>query len=190
MYNIVFRNRSTLLLWTASDYVQLQRPFDPTNFKKDTLASGTEHRWKSFGGEYISKPQSLFTYSFSWRYGGYYSDGTRLNISTSWGYRFQPYVSLVLNTSYNDIELPKPWGSTKFWLVGPRVDVTMSDKLFFTAFAQYNEQQKNMNLNTRIQWRYKPVSDLFVVYTDNYLPAPFSVRNRALVLKLTYWWNI
>ncbi|MBL7814136.1 MAG: carbohydrate binding family 9 domain-containing protein, partial [Saprospiraceae bacterium] len=190
-YNLTFRSRSSFTMWTAMDYVQLLRPFDPTNSGKDTLARGTEHRWRSFGGEFISKPQSLFNYSFSWRYGGYYTeDGTRLNISTAWGYRFQPYVSLSMTTSYNDIRLPAPWGITKFWLVGPRLDVTMTDKLFFTAFAQYNEQQKNMNINTRLQWRYKPVSDLFIVYTDNYLPAPFSVKNRALVLKLTYWWNV
>ena len=189
-YNILFRERSTLTLWTATDYVQLLRPFDPTNSGKVTLATGTKHSWKSFGGEFTSKPQSLFTYSFSWRYGGYYADGTRLNISSTWGYRFQPYVSLALATSYNDIRLPEPWGDTKFWLIGPRVDVTMTDKLFLTTFAQYNEQQKNMNLNTRLQWRFKPASDLFLVYTDNYLPEPFSVKNRALVLKFTYWWNL
>lgn len=190
MYNWVFRQRSTLTTWAASDYVQLLRPFDPTNSGKDTLATGTIHRWKSTGGEFISKPQSLFNYSFSWRYGGYYQDGTRLNISTSWGYRFQPYVSLAVTTSYNDIRLPQPWNKTQFWLIGPRLDVTMTDKLFFTVFAQYNEQQKNVNLNTRLQWRYKPVSDLFIVYTDNYLPENFNVKNRALVLKLTYWWSI
>ena len=189
-YNILFRDRSTVTLWTATDYVQLLRPFDPTNSGKVTLSTGTKHSWKSFGGEYVSKPQSLFTYSFSWRYGGYYADGMRLNISSTWGYRFQPYVSLALATSYTDIRLPKPWGNTQFWLIGPRVDVTMTDKLFLTAFAQYNEQQKNMNLNTRLQWRFKPASDLFLVYTDNYLPEPFSVKNRALVLKFTYWWNL
>jgi len=41
-----------------------------------------------------------------------------------------------------------------------------------------------------LQWRYKPASDLFLVYTDNYFPAPISVRNRAVVLKFTYWWNL
>ena len=168
----------------------LSRSFDPTNSNSDTLATGTKHSWNAFGTEFISKPQSLFTFGFSTRYGGYFADGTRLNITTDLGYRFQPYVSLAVSTSYNDIRLPKPWGQKTFWLIGPRLDVTMTNTLFFTAFAQYNEQQKNVNLNTRLQWRYKPASDLFIVYTDNYLPAPFSVKNRALVLKLTYWWNI
>ena len=196
MYNVIFRDRTSFTLWTAHDYVKLLNPFDPTNFTGDTLKRGTEHNWNAFGTELLSKPQSRLTYSFTTRYGGYYSNGTRLAVTTEVGYRFQPYVSVALSSTYNDIRLPKPWNKTSFWLVGPRLDVTMTNKLFFTTFAQYNQQQKNVNLNTRLQWRYKPASDLFIVYTDNYLPANFSandrstVKNRALVLKMTYWWNI
>lgn len=189
-YNVILKNRTSMTLWVADDYVKLFQPFDPTNSGKDSLAAGTEHHWNAFGTEFTSKPQSVFTYAFSTRYGGYYADGTRLNISSELGYRFQPYASIAVSSSYNDIRMPAPLGQTTFWLVGPRVDVTMSNKLFFTGFAQYNQQQKNMNLNMRLQWRYQPVSDLFIVYTDNYLPQPFSVKNRALVLKLTYWWNV
>ena len=189
-YNVNFRDQSYGDVWVAHDYVQLLLPFDPTNSNKDTLARGSEHRWNAFGADYFSKPQQLFTYSFSTRYGGYYQNGTRLNIAADLGYRFQPYVSITLSTSYNHIDLPQPWNSTDFWLIGPRIDVTVTNKLFFTTFMQYNNQLKNINLNTRLQWRYKPASDFFLVYTDNYLPPYFNVRNRALVLKWTYWWNI
>ncbi|HTF21508.1 MAG TPA: DUF5916 domain-containing protein [Chryseolinea sp.] len=189
-YGITFRTQAVLTGWVANDYVQLLRPFDPTNSGKDTLATGTEHYWNSFGFDFTSKPQSLLTYLASTRYGGYYADGTRLNLSGEVGYRLQPYLSLNVAVSYNDIQLPEPWGRNTFWLVGPRLDVTMTNKLFFTAFAQYNEQQNNVNLNTRLQWRYKPASDLFIVYTDNYLPENFGVKNRSIVLKFTYWWNI
>jgi hypothetical protein len=188
-YTFTFRSRSAFTAWIARDYVQLLQGFDPTNSGRDTLATGTRHRWNAWGTDLISKPQSLFTYAVSTRYGGYYADGSRLNVTGEMGYRFQPYVSLAVSSSYNYIRLPEPWARTTFWLVGPRLDVTMTNKLFLTAFVQYNEQRKNVNLNTRLQWRYQPASDLFVVYTDNYLPAPFAVRNRALVIKLTYWWN-
>jgi hypothetical protein len=189
-YGITFRTQAVLTGWVANDYVKLLRPFDPTNSGKDTLATGSEHYWNSFGVDFTSKPQSLLTYLVSTRYGGYYEDGTRLNLSGEVGYRLQPYLSLNVAVSYNDIVLPQPWGRNTFWLVGPRLDVTMTNKLFFTAFAQYNEQQNNVNLNTRFQWRYKPASDLFIVYTDNYLPENFGVKNRSIVLKFTYWWNI
>jgi hypothetical protein len=189
-YGIVFRKRNTLNVWTTNTYVRLLQPFDPTNTGKDSLATGTVHSWNTVGVDYVSRPQSLFTYSFSGRYGGYYADGTRLTLGGDLGYRFQPYVSIALSTTYNDIHLPQPWGRNAFLLAGPRLDVTMTNTLFFTGFMQYNEQLKNMNLNTRLQWRYRPASDLFIVYTDNYLPAPLAIKTRALVIKLVYWLNI
>ncbi|WP_046579268.1 carbohydrate binding family 9 domain-containing protein [Spirosoma radiotolerans] len=199
-YIVTFRSKSVFTGWVATDYVRLLQPFDPTNTGRQTLATGTQHNWTAWGTDFDSKPQSVFTYGFSTRYGGYYDNGTRLNLTADLGYRFQPYVSLAASASYNDIRLPQPWGQTTFWLVGPRFDVTLTNTLYLTTFVQYNEQQKNMNVNARIQWRYKPASDFFLVYTDNYLPNSaqigqdvpgfFSVKNRALVLKWTYWWNL
>ncbi len=189
-YNVAFRSQSVLKVTTDANFVKLLFPFDPTNTGKDSLEAGSRHRGNSIWVQFTSKPQSLFTYSFSGGYGGYFANGKRFNFTTSLGYRFQPYVSITLNTSYNKIDLPDPWNTTVFWLIGPRLDVTMTNNLYLTAFLQYNDQQDNINLNTRLQWRYAPASDLFIVYTDNYLPAPFGVKNRALVLKMTYWWNI
>lgn len=189
-YTLTMRTQATYTIWTANDYIKLLQPFDPTNYTKDTLARGTKHRWNSVGFELASKPQQLFTYLISGRFGGYYFNGNRTFVSADLGYRFQPYFSMTMSTSFNNISLPAPWNNNTFWLVGPRIDVTFTNKLFFTTFLQYNNQQNNINLNTRFQWRYKPASDLFLVYTDNYFPAPFNVKNRALVLKFNYWWNL
>ena len=187
---VTFRNKATLAPVVIQDYVRLQASFDPTHTGIDSLKAGTEHHWNTVGLDFVSKPQSVFTYDFSLRYGGFYDGGTKLTFSNDIGYRFQPYVSIALSTSYNVLRMPQPWGNTTLWLVGPRIDVTMTNTLYFTAFIQYNQQIKNMNINTRLQWRYKPASDLFIIYTDNYYSTPFSVRNRAVVLKFTYWWNM
>lgn len=188
-YSVTFRTKAVLDGWVAHDYVELLKPFDPTNSGKDSLQVGSQHRWNSFGGDFTSQPQHLFTYGATFRYGGYYDNGTRLNITTTLGYRIQPIMIFAINTSYNEIHLPQPWGHTTFWLVGPRLDLTFTNNLYFTTFLQYNEQQNNVNLNTRLQWRYRPASDLFIVYTDNYLPD-LLVKTRALVVKLTYWLNM
>ena len=189
-YLFTFRDRSTLAVGIMKDYVQLLQLFDPTNTGKDSLLTGSTHKWKTAGVDIVSKPQKLFTYTFSIRYGGYYANGKKFSFSTDLGYRFQPFVSILLSLSYNSLRLPLPWGDTNFWLAGPRIDVTLTNKLFITTFLQYNQQLKNMNMNTRLQWRYKPASDFYLVYTDNYFPSPISVRNRALALKWTYWWNL
>ncbi len=198
-YGVTLRNLNVITATAGTDYVRLLQPFDPTNSGKQQLQPGTVHRWRFGGLKFDSKPQSVFFYGFSTLYGGYYAGGRRLDATGTIGYRFQPFVSLSGVVTYDDIRLREPWGHTRFWLVGPRFDVTLTNTLYFTTFIQYNQQQNNMNVNTRIQWRYQPASDIFFVWTDNYLPdylqpgqntpGLFTVRNRALVLKWTYWWN-
>jgi hypothetical protein len=198
-YTATLRTQDVLSVNAGAAYVRLLAPFDPTNSRREPLRTGTVHRWKFWTAKFDSRPQSVFRYGFSSTHGGYYASGTRTSLTGTLGYRFQPFVSLSGSASYNDLRLPQPWGHAQFWLVGPRFDVTLTNTLYFTTFLQYNEQQRNMNVNTRFQWRYQPASDLFVVWTDNYLPeylqpgqnlpGMFSVRNRALVVKCAYWWN-
>ncbi|WP_235921243.1 carbohydrate binding family 9 domain-containing protein [Foetidibacter luteolus] len=189
-YLVTFRRKNTLNVLAQHDFVQLLNPFDPTNSGKDSLLTGSRHSFNTIGFDYISEPQQLLTYAAGMRYGGYYADGWLFTSTAEVGYRFQPFVNITMNASYNRLALPQPWNKREFWLVGPRIDVTFTNKIFFTTYVQYNQQQDNININTRFQWRYKPASDLFLVYTDNYFPAPVAVKTRAFVLKFNYWWNI
>jgi hypothetical protein len=188
-YLITYRNKSTLSGVIQNDYVELLAPFDPTRIGKQPLAANTKHQWSTIGFDFISAPQHRFTYTLSSRTGGYYANGKLFSLTANIGYRIQPYVNIDISSTYNHIDLPQPWGKNNFLLVGPKVDITMTNTLFFTTFFQYNEQTTNINFNTRFQWRYKPASDLFIVYTDNYYIGPVFVKNRAVVLKFTYWWN-
>lgn len=188
-YQLDFRTRSTLFFFLSDDYVKLLSPFDPSGLGISQLATGTEHNWNAFGWDYQSKPQSLLTYAFGGRLGGYYADGNRTSLTGEVGYRFQPYVSLKANLNYNHIKLPAPWNINDFWLIGAEADITFTNKLFFANLLQYNEQSNNFNINSRFQWRYSPASDLFIVYTNNYFADSFDGRNWGLTLKFTYWLN-
>ena len=188
-YLIDFRTRSTLTFFVSDDYVELLDPFDPSGLQIAQLPTGSKNNWNAFGWDYASKPQSLFTYAFGGRVGGYYADGNRTSLRGEAGYRFQPYVSLKANFNYNHIELPQPWNTNDFWLLGAEADITFTNKLFFANLLQYNEQSNNFNINSRFQWRYSPASDLFIVYTNNYVIAPFEGKNWGLTLKFTYWLN-
>ncbi len=192
MYNIELRTKALISAFFANDYLELLTDFDPTNLTGIKLNKGSKHGWNSGGIFFTSKPQSLFTYSFESRIGGFFSGGSRTRLAYSIGYRFQPYVQLALAAEMNDINLPEEKGlkDAHFWLISPRVDITLTNNFYFTTFVQYNEQIKNTNINARLQWRYKPVSDIFLVYTDNYATIDPRVKNRAIVLKMTYWWNL
>lgn len=188
-YQFTFRDRSVLTGLAEHDYVKLLAPFDPTNYTGNILPTGTENHWNNAELSFFSPPQRLFTYDFTFDDGGYYDNGRKISLATDFGYRFQPIVNILWSTTVSTVQLPQPWGRNTFWLIGPKVDVTMTNKFFLTGYFQYNQQGNNFNINTRLQYRYRPASDFFIVYTDNYLPRPFYVKNRMLVFKFTYWLN-
>ncbi|MFO7824573.1 MAG: DUF5916 domain-containing protein, partial [Cyclobacterium sp.] len=74
-YTVRFRSQSNLTAKYTYNRILLQQAFDPTNFSGDTLAAFTDHTWNAIGMEYVSKPQSLFTYTVSSQYGGYFAQG-------------------------------------------------------------------------------------------------------------------
>jgi hypothetical protein len=188
LYNIDWMNKSSFSLDVKETYIKLLDPFDPTNTGGLQLAAGKDFNWNEVGATFTSDNRKMLNVVLTSRYGGYYN-GNRLTLSGELNYRVQPYGSLALVTTYNDITLPSPYSSAKLILIGPRFDFTFTDKLFFTSFIQYNNQIDNLNLNLRFQWRFAPVSDLFIVYTENSFPDGYNVKNRGLVVKLSYWFN-
>lgn len=188
MYQVEWKNKNILQADIKETYIKLQAPFDPTNTGGIPLLKDEGFNWKEFGLAYTSDIRKPLNILLSSRYGGYFN-GTRFTVSGDLFYRIQPYGSLAITTSYNKIDLPAPYSSAEFVLIGPRLDVTFTDKLFLTSLVQYNNQIDNFNINLRFQWRFAPVSDLYIVYTENTFPSDFSVKNRGLVLKISYWFN-
>ena len=178
------------------DYVDLilLRDFDPTRIQNDDvfLAAGSKHNYTRLSVSYSTDARKRLSARFTPSFGGFYN-GNRTELAGRITYRYQPFGFVSIDYRYNHIKLPAPFETANLWLVGPRVDLTFSKKLFLTGFFQYNSQLDNLNINTRLQWRFKPVSDFFLVYTDNYITDPFdqfSSRNRALVAKVSYWLNL
>ncbi|WP_246535327.1 DUF5916 domain-containing protein [Litoribacter ruber] len=188
-YRLEWKNTSSLNFNLFNEYVYLFAPFDPTRTGGERLEAGTDYRYTRAGVTYTSDTRKFFNYSTQ-VYHGEYFNGDRFYWRTNLNYRIQPYGSISLFAEYNKIDMPAPYNSADLWLVGPRFEVSFTDELFLSTFVQYNNQIDNLNINTRFQWRFRPVSDLFIVYTDNYFPEYMQVKNRSLVLKLTYWINV
>lgn len=187
-YTVEFRNRTIISAGMKDLYIKLQQDFDPTHARAQFYRAGEEFRSQLAFLEFASDNRKLFKWNALLARGEFYS-GNINYLEGKVNYRVQPYANLTFNFTFNDMILPEPFERTQFLLAGPKLDLTFTDKLFLSTFVQYNEQIDNVNLNMRFQWRYQPVSDLFIVYTDNYIPGTWNSRNRALVFKLTYWLN-
>ena len=198
MYRMRFKSTALFNMRLRREFTYLFNPFDPSGTGGQELAANTSYTNYLVVATFTSNARKRFYMDLSTRSGGYYN-GSRINFVGVFTYRYQPWGFTSLNFSFNRIRLPDPYSDSNLILVGPRFDFTFSRKVFWTTFIQYNSQIDNLNINSRFQWRFKPVSDLFIVYTDNYFAESFEHGNvfyigqpksRALVLKLTYWLNL
>ena len=135
-----------------------------------------------------------FRKAFSFNSGitlGQFYNGTVQGATIGFMLRKQPHLNLGVRSEFNSIQLPGEYGSTNLILIQPRIEYNFNTQLFWTTFVQYNTQSNNFSINSRLQYRYKPMSDFFLVYTDNYFTDPMlKNKNRALVFKFNYWFNL
>ncbi len=140
--------------------------------------------------KYTSDSRKIFRLEGNLNIGQFYN-GQVKGIAMGIVYRNQPHFNVLLSAQFNNIVFPNPYGSTNLVLLQPRVEWNFSTKMFWTTFVQYNTQSNNFNINSRLQYRFKPMSDFFLVYTDNYFTDPlFKNKNRALIFKFSYWFNL
>lgn len=197
---IDWKNQSTLRAGWYRTYTYLFSEFDPTNLYRPgelPLQDSMGYTYNGFYGNFTSSPSyNLQTY-VRVQSGGFFN-GTLQAVDAVLSYRFQPIGLFSVSCTYNRIRLPDPYASADFWLVGPRAEVAFSRSMFASAFFQYNTQLNNFNINARFQWRFAPASDIFLVYTDNTYASSvrdtsvrfLSPKNKAVVLKVVYWFNV
>ena len=185
-YAFNFTNTSRLTLEYQHEDHELLYPFDFTD--GEPLPVG-RYNFDYIRADYISDARKYFSWIAGLQYGTFFN-GDRLETLLGLRYRVQPWGNFGLNFVYNKLEFPEPYGEEDLLLISPRLEFNFTRNLFWTTFLQFNTQRDNFNINSRLQWRFQPMSDLFIVYTDNYAIDVWQKKNRALVVKLNYWLNL
>ena len=183
---IFFKNTSQLRFRLNNHYVDLIFPFGITQVP----IPAQEYNMTEFNIQYNTDIRRKVQNTMFAVYGEFY-EGTKLTINTAISYRAQPWGNFSVGIEYNDINMPDPYGDLNLTLATGRAEINFSTSLFWTTFLQYNTQADNFNVNSRLQWRFAPMSDLFLVYTDNYrIEGMFGSKDRTIALKLNYWLSI
>ncbi len=186
-YEIGFTNTSAVWIWGGRSFTRLYFPFDVTGLGQTPLPIGNYEFWR-YGFGYGSDRRKVVYFNVNTDLGSYFV-GHNTVLSASIGARIQPLGTIDVSVEHTSIAMPAPYNSADFTLVQAGINFTPATNLFFTTFFQYNGQAQNVNLNSRLQWRFAPMSDLFLVYTDNYNSNLFGIKNRGVVMKLVYWFN-
>lgn len=195
--NVEFQNSASINVAYRFYNTLLYYPVDVTG-KSGNLAA-KRYRYHEASAAFESNSRKKLSFYTAAAYGTFYS-GTKLTTSAGLNLRIQPKAIIAINYRREQIQLPFPNTNTALTLIGPKIDYSFNKKLFSTLFVQYNTQGENMNINARLQYRFAPMSDLFIVFSENYLPNtthflgnpnfPYlNVRNRGITVKLSYWLN-
>ena len=189
-YNLEFKKQDQLAFAFRNQYVYLSNPFDPTRSENGVpLDANRDYNFNQWSVEYQSNVARLFNFSSEFSYGSFYN-GTRFSYQGNTQFRIQPKVIMSLLWDYNQIRLPDPYPSANIILVSPKLELTLSKQLFWSTLVQYSNQSQNLGVNSRLQWRFAPLSDLYLVYNDNYYTREFGPVFRSINLKLTYWLSL
>ncbi len=186
---IGFENQSKLSLGFANRYTFLTDEFDPTRTDGTPLPANRGYDFNNFRIDYASNRANVLSVMARSTIGRFFN-GNIFSLDGSLFLRILPKAQISLAVNYNKISLPDPYPSANLWLVSPKIELTFSKTLFWSTLVQYSNQENNLGINSRLQWRFAPLSDLFLVYNDNYFVNEFSPRYRSINLKFTYWLNI
>ena len=187
-YDFFFKNTSTLNFQAMEREVNLPVP---TSLLGDdfTPLPVDNYNFTTFWVNYGTDRRKVVSSDIRVQYGQFFN-GTLFNASNTLNFRAQPWGNFGITYNYNKVELPGEFGSAGLHLLRTNVQISFSNSMFLTSSLQFNSQSENYNFFTRFQWRYRPMSDIFLVYTDNYEMNGLGLKNRQVVFKATYWLNL
>lgn len=186
-YNAQFNSTAFFFMGINNNSVDL---LFPVSFTGKTPLPKNKYSYSNLFFEYDADFRKKLSYTIGATVGEFYNGNTQ-QVNAGINFRSIPHLNIGIKANYYKLSFPGSYGSTELFLISPRIEVNFSTSVFWTTFLQYNTQGNNFNINSRFQWRYKPMSDLFLVYTDNYFTNPLlKNKNRAVVLKMNYWLNL
>ena len=118
---------------------------------------------------------------------GTFYNGTKSSVGMS-AARVQvtPQMSLEPSFSVDWVDLDQGRFTAK--VVRNRATYTLTPRIYVSGIVQYNSTNASIGSNLRFRWEYRPGSEVFVVYTDDYdtvdRPSVAALRNRAFVIKV------
>ncbi|MDB5286456.1 MAG: rane associated hydrolase [Mucilaginibacter sp.] len=183
---INFKNTGSFFIVVLNDYTKLKQPFDPSLTNGKTLVAGTAYSYTSVIMSYISDLRRNLSGNLYLRTGQYYN-GSFTIIRGALNYKLQPYGTVGFNYNLTFIRLPPPYSNNNIIAIGPQTSISFSKQLFLSSNVQYTSLNTNINYFFRLQWRFRPLSDLYVVYSNNENTALKVRQNQSLIIKFVYF---
>jgi len=178
---VFFKNLSAVYFVVNYDYIDLKYGFDPLG--NGNSLSPDIYRFGILKVGYNSANNQAFRYRVNVQKGTYYN-GKRTVGGAYLNYQLLPFANLEVSYDVNAIDLNE-LGKETFHLTRFTGQVFFNNRLNWTSYVQYNTQRDNFNINSRLQWEYKPLSYMYLVVSDNF-NKNIRQTNWGIAFKMNY----
>ena len=178
---VFFKDLSAVYYVYTHDFVELKYGFDP--LRNGNALQPDKYSYGLLKVGYNSANNQKFRYRVNVQQGNYYS-GKRTAAGAYLNYQLLPFANLEVSYDINAINLNE-LGKETFHLTRFTGQVFFNNRLNWTTYVQYNTQRDNFNINTRLQWEYKPLSYIYLVVSDNY-NQNIARQNWGVAFKMNY----
>lgn len=176
------KNLSAIYAYLNHEYTNLNYGFDLLRNGNPLAPDQYNSVYTHFGYNNTSSNKNFY-YRGELSFGSYFN-GKRTAAELFAGYRLMPFATVSTYYEQNRIDLNE-LGSKTFHLVKFTGEVFFTNRLNWTTYVQYNNQINNFNINSRLQWEYKPLSYVYLVVTDNFDDTIYRT-NWGVAFKMNY----
>ncbi len=191
-YSIAFRNTAEFSLGVARNDIDLLFPFSFVSEGEPLPAD--RYKFSNVSGSFSSDERKMISFGVGGQTGGFYN-GKLNRANADINFRVQPWGNLSFGYQWNQLDFPDPYGNEIITALLGKLEIGFNRNLLWTTLFQYVDQNEFMGINSRLQWRFSPMSDVFLVFVDNYdvfnglgNRASVQTNNRALIVKINYWY--
>ena len=177
--DVTLKSEANLSMVVSDQFDRIEQTF--TLVPGRTVAPGA-YQWREGTVKYTMAPASRVIGTANATIGDFYT-GTRR--SAGGGLTWRATSSLVVETTYQRNAIALASGDFVANLAGFRARYAWSTTLLGAAFVQYNTQTRSFSTNARLNWRWAPLSDVFLVYTDRRDSETWGQNERSVALKVT-----
>ncbi len=177
--DFTFRNGTFLRFRRRNFFERVDDSFD---LQGVPIAAG-DYNFHEQGIEFNTDRSRTLSGSSKWYVGDFW-DGRK----TSWEFtgQFRPSSHFSAEISFSQDRARLPEGPFNATLSGLRLQYSPSTVAFVDLFLQYNSEEKRVTSNARFNWIHRPLSDLFVVYTEDRPTIDAGQVERVISLKYTH----
>ena len=145
---------------------QFERLFAPFEIAEGVTLPAGDYRFTRYRLEFGTAPKRPWEVSLSYSFGGFYSGHSR-DLSTNFTYKVAPHLRLNLNAQQTFARLPQ--GNFVARVITARADYAFTPLLTLSNFVQFDNESRNLGLQTRLRWILKPGNDIFLVFNQGWL---------------------